>query len=506
MSINKKFINKLVIIGLLIFMGTGCENFLDEQNKSAITQENYFKNATDARVAVNGIYPMLYTLQTDAGNNYGEEVWVSIEMIVGHATTLGQSLYNNGLIQHGNSPIEPIFKVMWNGFYKGIASANLCINNIPFIEMDEATKNALLGEAYFLRALYYYYLVRLYGDIPLVIETIDYSSPDLYAKRSPKEDIYDLIVNDLLEAEKSGLPSVNNTGKVSLGAVKSLLASVYLTMAGHPLDKGAEYYTLAADKAKEVIDNKWYNLFESYDYLHDRAHKNGSEFIFQVQYKYGVQNNQITEFVTPDKIGISKLSGEIGALVSCDEFVDSYEPNDKRAKERQFFFTKYPAKNNPANTINFNEYALYKFWLVEAAGTNGDANSDENFTMLRLPEVMLIYAEASNEMNGPIQDAYDQINLIRNRTELPPLSGLMKDEFREAIWRERYHELCFENKAYFDIQRTHKAYNLETGNFEDAFIYINKSGVKFNEQYMLWPIPQSEIDANPKLKPQNPGW
>lgn len=506
MLINKKFISKLVILGLLLSMGAGCENFLDEQNKSAITKENYFTNATQARSAVNGIYPMLYTLHTSSGNNYGEAVWVSIEMIVGHATTLGQSLYNNGLIQHDNSSIEPVFKVMWNGFYNGIANANLCIVKIPSIQMDESTKNALLGEAYFLRALYYYYLVQLYGDIPLITEIIDYSNPNLYPERSSKEEVYDIIVSDLLEAEKSGLPNVSTTGQVTMGAVKSLLASVYLTMAGHPLDKGTEYYQLAANKAKEVLNNNWYSLFTSYDYLHDRAHKNGSEFIFQVQYKFGIESNNITEFVTPDKIGISRLSGEVGALVSRDEFVESYEPNDKRAKERQFFFTKYSAKNKPLDTIQFGEYALYKYWLVEAAGTNGDNNSDENFTILRLPEVMLIYAEASNEVNGPLQDAYDQINLIRERAELPPLSGLTKDEFREAIWRERYHELCFENKAYFDIQRTHKAYNLASGNFEDEFTYVNESGVTFNEQYMLWPIPQAEMDANPKLKPQNPGW
>lgn len=506
MPINIKIINKLVTFGLLLFIGTGCKDFLAEQNKSAITQENYFTNATQAQAAVNGIYPNLYTLHTSTGNNYGEAVWVSMEMIVGHATSLGQSLYNNGLIKHENSTIEPIFKVMWNGFYKGTASANLCINNIPSMTMAEATKSALLGEAYFLRALYYYYLVQLYGEIPLITETINYSSPNLYPERSSVEEVYTLIVSDLLNAEKSGLPNVDRTGKVSLGAVKSLLASVYLTMAGYPLNKGNEYYKLAAEKAKEVIDNKWYSLFTSYDYLHDRAHKNMTEFIFQVQYLNGVQNNNITEFVTPDKIGISKLSGEVGAIVPRNEFVESYEPNDKRAKENQFFFSKYPAKNKPTTNVLFGEFALYKFWLVEAAGINGDANSDENWTMLRLPEVMLIYAEASNEINGPTSAAYDQVNLIRNRAELSPLSGLTKNDFRNAIWRERYHELCFENKAYFDIQRTHKVYNLANGNFEDAFTYVNESGAKFNEQYMLWPIPQSEVDANPKLLPQNPGW
>ena len=496
---------KLAVFVCLLFWTTSCQDFLDEQNKSAITQENYFTSASQAEAAVNGIYPSLYTLTTGSGNNYGEAVWVSLEMPVGHATTLGQSLYNNGLIQHDNSPIEPVFRVMWEGFYEGVANANLSINNIPSIEMDPAKKDALLGQAYFLRALYYYYLVRLYGDIPLITAPIDFASPELFPERTSQALVYDLIVSDLKAAESSGLPDVDRTGKVSLGAVKSLLASVYLTMAGHPLNKGAEYYSLAAQKAEEVIDAEWYDLFDNYDYLHDRAHKNLGEFIFQVQYLTGVQTNSITEFVTPDKIGISKLNGEIGALMPRNEFVESYEPNDKRARERQFFFSNYPASGSSSTIIDFGEYALYKFWLVEAAGPNGDANSDENWTLLRLPEVMLIYAEASNEINGPTQKAYDQVNLIRTRAELPDLENLSKETFREAIWRERYHELAFENKAYFDIQRTHRAYNLQTGTFEDVFTFVNESGVKFTEQYLLWPIPQSEMDANSRLE-QNTGW
>jgi hypothetical protein len=363
-----------------------------------------------------------------------------------------------------------------------------------------------LGQAYFLRAFYYYYLVRLYGDIPLVTASINFSSPDLYPARSPKEKVYEQIISDLQEAEKSGLPNVDRSGKASLGAVKSLLASVYLTMAGQPLNKGTEYYKLAADKAKEVIDAGWYTLFDNYLYLHDRAHKNQGEFIFQVQYQTGIRTNEITEFITPSKIGISKLSGEYGSLMPRSEFVQSYEPGDKRTQEKQFYFTQYLAKGSSTVVKQFGEYGLYKFFLEEAAGPNGDANSDENWTLLRLPEVLLIYAEASNEVNGPTQVAYDQINLIRKRANLPLLTGLSKDEFREAIWRERYHELAFENKAYFDIQRTRKVYNLKTGHFEDAFVYRNESGAVFNEQYMLWPIPQSEIDANPKLKPQNTGW
>lgn len=498
-----KYMRYTLMLSILFTLVVGCDGFLEEQNKSAITQENYFTTAAQAESAISGIYPDLYSLHS--GLHYGEAAWVSMELIVGHANTLGQSAYNNGLINHDNSTIEPHFEVLWRGFYRGIANANLSIKNIPAIEMDESRKKKLMGEAHFLRALYYYYLVRLYGDLPLIVDPIDYSSPNLFPQRDGAQAIYDLIVSDLKTAEASGLPFVDRTGRASLGAVKSLLASVYLTMAGHPLNKGAEYYGLAAQKAEEVIDNKGYTLFDSYKFLHDRAHKNQGELIFQVQYLYGVQDNNITQMVSPDKASISRIASEIGALVARDEFVNSYEPNDKRAREKEYYFREYPSLANPNNIINFGEYALFKFWLEEAAGVGGDRQSDLNWTILRLPEVMLIYAEASNEVNGPQEKALNQVNLIRARAELQPLSGLSKDEFREAIWRERYHELSFENKAYFDIQRTHKAYNLATGKFEDVFTYQNESGTTFTEQYLLWPIPQSEMDANSNLT-QNPGW
>ncbi len=504
MKIFRKQVIQLGIASMIMLSGIGCnKDFLGEKNASAITLENYFTTASQADAAINGIYPTLQ-LFTSANANYGESPWQSIEYPVGHATSLGQSLYNSGLIRHNNSSIEPVFKTVWVGFYNGIANANVAIKSIPPIVMSETTKKSLLGEAYFLRALYYFYLVRLYGDIPLITEPIDFSSADLYPARAPKEKIYDLIVSDLKEAEKSGLSVSDKKGKASLSAVKTLLASVYLTMAGQPLNKGITYFTLAADKAKEVIDAGVYSLFTDYYFLHDRAHKNQTELIFQVQYLTGVKTNDIIKAITPSKIGISLLD-EYGAIMPRSEFVKSYEPNDKRTQEKQFFFTQYNKKNS-STIIQFGEYALYKYWLTEAAGLGGDLNEDQNWTIFRYPEVLLTYAEASNEVNGPTQIAYDQINLIRKRATIPNLSGLTKEQFREAIWKERYHELAFENKAYFDIQRTRKAYNLVANRFEDAFTFKNESGATFDERYMLWPVPSSEIDANPKLLPQNPGW
>lgn len=130
---------------------------------------------------------------------------------------------------------------------------------------------------------------------------------------------------------------------------------------------------------------------------------------------------------------------------------------------------------------------------------------DENWTLLRMPEVMLTYAEAINEVSGPNAKAYTQLNIIRSRAQLPALSGLSKDDFRTAVWKERYHELAYENKAYFDIQRTRKAYDVVNNRFVDAVGFKNEVGNAFQSKYLLWGIPRAEILTNTQLT-QNPGY
>jgi len=499
-------ISRISVCVLLLFC-IGCVKFLQEDNKSSITQQNYFANADQAKIAVIGVYTgfNVFTMRVD----YGESPFISLEMPVGHSNTLGQSNHNNNMINQRSSSTELAFSNLWSGFYKAIQNANFALAKIPNVAMDETKKKSMMGEVYFLRAFYYYHLVRLYGDIPLISDVMTTASPDFYPERSSVEKVYGLIVSDLKNAEASGLPNYDPTGKVCTGMVKSLMASVYLSMAGFPLNKGNDYYTLAANKAEEVIDGGWYGpLFTDYAYLHDRAHKLKGELILQVQTLIGtndVGTSGIAQLIIPFMSGISKFGDEYGAITAKKEFVDSYEAGDKRAREQQFFFTNY-LKNGV--TKNFGQYGLYKYWLEEAAGNNGDGKSDENWTLLRLPEIMLIYAEASNEISGPGIKAQLQLKVIRDRAGLitPEYNIFTKESFREFIWKERYHELAYENKAYFDIQRTHKAYDLKGGKFVDAFTFVNESGVTFKTQYLLWPIPSTEMNTNSKLKPQNQGW
>jgi hypothetical protein len=497
----------------LLLAATSCQDFLKEDNRSSLTQESYFANATQAQGAVDGLYNRLRIMNTD--NGYGESIWVGLELMALHATTLGQSFNNNQLINQTIDPANPYFSSMWNNAYNGIGAANLVLTRVPDVSMDETQKKALLGQAYFVRAFLYYHLVRLYGDVPLITTPIDATSPDLYPTRTAQTDVYNLIIADLQAAEQAGLPAVDRSGRISQGAVKALLSSVYLTTAGYPLQIKANYQK-AADKAAELIDANQYPLFVTqtvktkvdsavYINLHNTASKNQGELILQAQFGFGIATNAISALVIPYLVKISNYNDEFGALIPTPGFYATHEAGDLRAKEQQFYFSKYPSidPTPPIRTVDFGTQALYKYFHVESARGNGVG--DENWTLLRMPEVMLIYAEAINEVSGPNTKAYAQINAIRRRAMLPELSGLSQADFRTAVWKERYHELAYENKAYFDIQRTRQAYDVVGNRFVNAVGFKGEVGPAFQEKYLLWGIPSSEINNNRKLT-QNPGW
>ncbi|GAC1314744.1 MAG: RagB/SusD family nutrient uptake outer membrane protein [Mucilaginibacter sp.] len=483
---------------ILSFALSNCKKYLVEKDKGGFVKTNYFTSGSQASSFVNGIYTSLYLFQR--GDAYGESPFITIELFAGHATSLGQSVNNSNVIHQRTDAVNPGFEDVWQNSYKAISNANLAIENIPSIGMDETLKKKLLGEAYFLRAFFYYHLARLYGNVPLIVHSVTVNSPDLYPVRTPVSQVYDQIISDLQAAESSPLPETDPTGRVSQGAVRTLLASVYLTTAGYPLQK-TDNYVKAAAEAQKVLSS--YTLFTDYAFLHDNAHKNQGELIFQSQYLVGVATNAIPQLTLPFNLSVGAYGDHLGAMIPTNEFFNSYESGDLRTQERQFYFSSYPQYGKPTQTIIFGEHALYKYFHVESALGNGQ--SDENWTFLRLPEAMLIYAEASNEVNGPTTAAYAQVNLIRSRANLAPLSGLTKDQLREAIWKERYHELAYEDKAYFDIQRTHKVYDVVHNTFGDATATPNEQGVTMNTQYYLWPIPQREINTNSKLT-QNPGW
>lgn len=498
-TIFKKHIAIALSAGVLTF--SSCSGFLDEADPTNFTVENYFTKPEHAVSSVDAIYA---SMRTPLTSGFGGGAWMMTEFATGLAATdLGQAVNSYFVKDLNNTSDNGYGLSIWTAYYRGIGNANLSIAKIPEISMDSDQAAQLLGEAHFLRAWYYFELVRMFGNIPLVTEVVSLQSEQLRPSQASVDEVYNLIVQDLTTAEAAGLPWRSAAGRVSLGAVKSLLAEVYLTMAGYPLQKGNEYYQRAADKAAEVINAQQFSLFDSYDDLHDPSMKNIGENIFMIQFATQVIPSNWQVAIIPYNKNISQYSDETGGIYATADFVESYEPGDLRAQEKQFFYTQYTHESNRNQTVDLGGYFIWKHFDEVAQTTT--ANSDLNWPVIRYANVLLTYAEAANEVGGPTANVYAAVNAIRARAELDDLSGLTQQTLREAIWKERWYELCFENKTWFDMVRLRKAYDVETKQFEDYVGHRFTYGPVVTERELLFPIPTSEVRNNTNLS-QNDGY
>ncbi|MEH6407516.1 MAG: RagB/SusD family nutrient uptake outer membrane protein [Leeuwenhoekiella sp.] len=506
--------NKSKIFWLLVLLlGTvSCSDFLDESDPSNLTPDSFYTSAKQAQSAIAAVYADTRFIGDGAG--IFSSNWQMLMAPTGTTTTqTAQNSDLNNLYSLSYDPNTGHIKNWWRGLYRVIGNANLVLQNVPDIQMDEADKAKILGEARFLRAWAYFYAVRLWGDVPLITLPQSADSEDFFPVRSPQTEVYALIVSDLVEAESAGLPWTDESGRVSLSAVKALLSKVYLTMAGNPLNETARYAD-AASKAKEIIDNAGpIHLFDTYGEVHDESLNNMGEHIFSLQYNDLVASNPMGNMRPNFQPVTYRGPDGTGSTVPTAEFYNSYEDGDLRAVDREgWFYTSY-YENGSGELFDLGAPFIFKHFNVTANGTSGvpgTAKDNLNVQIFGYAEVLLIYAEAYNEANGgPNQAAVDALKQIRDRAQLstPTLAEFNQASFREAVWRERWHELAFEMKIWFDMVRLKKVYNNTTGNFDNFVGHVNlNSNQALQEKHLLFPIPGPELINNPNLSPQNPGY
>lgn len=518
MKLNIKNIAALLLLGGVLAGNVGCKKFLDETDPTNLSPTSFYNLPEHAEAGIAAVYSELRFIGNGAGiysNN-----WQMLDAPTGiQSTETAQNSDLNNLYSLIYDGTNLHVNQNWSGFYKVIAQANLVLDKVPGINpMDNAQKKRILGEAAFVRAWAYFYLVRLWGDVPLILKPITSSSdPNFAPSRTPQEQVYKQIVDDLVLAEAAGLPYMDATGRVSTAAIKTELAKVYLTMAGQPLNKGTAYYKLAADKAKEVIDYSTANpttlgLFPTYAALHDAKNDNKLEHLFGVQYNdaAGAGNPLQSSYLPLHQPLVSKIDG-IGTAIPTGDFYTSYEAGDLRAKNREgYFFTDYYTDGFKMPLINRGKPYIFKHFDIVAngtLGTEGTTRSDLNIPQIRYAETLLIYAEAQNRADGAANTAaYTALNAIRKRAQLGDLAGLGQVAFEEAVWRERWHELCYEGILWFDMLRLRKVYNESTNGFDNFVGHINKSvNQPLQTKNLLFPIPTSEIRNNPNLT-QNTGY
>lgn len=496
---NKIHIRISVCFILLVAGITACKNLLEENPKDQVFVDNFFQTENDAIAAINSIYSVLNATSSapSFGGVYFSTYWVATGLASDEMENRLPVTDLDQIATFTHRPVNGSLYEFWTLAYKGVNNANFAINGIPKVNMDAQKKNALLGEARYLRGMLYFDLVRWFGNVPLVL-TLD---GDITPKRNTVAEVYTQIISDLQFAAENlpdSYPAGNGLGRATNGAANGLLAKVYLT-------QGA--WQKCVDQCNVVINTNRYGLYDDFADAFRLPNENGKETVFGVG--FGTANNSIS-FWEAGQFNVRLLPKElIGAIpgvnaqgwqVATKNLYDSYDAQDRRRE-----VTLLTKINNIDGTSTTVEPHIQKYW--DKVNEPQAGNTDHDFPYLRYADILLMKAEALNELNnGPNADAYDAVNKIRKRARfngttelpvLPDLQGLSYQQFKDALLLERRHEFVGEGHRWFDLVRFKKL---------EELVPVAKPGVTPQPYHYLFPLPQGEIDLNPNLLPQNPGY
>lgn len=492
-----------IFLGIMICLSS-C-SFLDEEVISEITEDNYYQTQEDAVAAVNALYDYISVGNSplwggEFGGVYYNDYWIiqglcSDEMRT--ASPPGSPYYQLSDFSFNSSNIA--IEKVWKDAYKTINNANVAYEKIPPISMDESMKKRLLGEVTFFRGMLYFDLVRMYGDLPLKLEYTK-SVDDIEIERSSSADVYEQIELDLRQA-MSDLPDSytgGDVGRCTSGAAKTLLAKVLLTQGK---------YGEALELLREIIHAGRYTLFNDFQEVFKISNANTREIIFSVPFSntmsQGWKGSQFNVQLLP--AGLNNGSeGPENAQGWQRPTVDLYESYELRDRRRAVtFITSYEYSDGSMETFDPH---ISKWWDRDAEPRGNQ--SDQDYIYLRYADVLLMAAEAINELNGgPTGEAYEYINQIRRRARfdgvqewdiLRDLSGLSYPEFKEAVLEERRHEFVAEGHRWFDLVRNDKL-------VEKVLVNSEKDDALVADYHNLLPVPQRDRELNSRLT-QNPGY
>ncbi|MET3114716.1 hypothetical protein AAKU52_002453 [Pedobacter sp. CG_S7] len=510
-----KHILSLILGVVVLFFASCSKDFLEVKPEDRITEENFWKSQDDTYLALYGIYntlqkPKVYGygggLDAATPNAFQWAHWEGMEMQVG-----------NGSIQAGDAGIVID---RWRDCYKGINRANYFLDNVEKVQMDDALKMTMKGEAYFLRGVFYALLADSYGGVPIITKTITVEE-SRNLERSTATETWAQVHMDYDKAEELLPITAPLMGRATKGAVYGMKMRSYLYQKNW--EKVIEY-------ANKVIGMGIYDLFPSYHGLFQVANENNKEVLFDVQFMSGPfsQGSIFDRYWQPQNLKYGIIGSN--SVVPIQNLVDAYEtldgtpldpnhPYDNRDPRLDFTVLRpgayfqgqlYPdeIKNHTGQKVGF---AIRKYTIEDQQVIA--SQSPLNFIVLRFADVLLTKAEALIE--GPNKNITEAINLInkvrngRNDVKLPDLaSGLSLLQAREKLRKERRVEFAMEGLYWSDIRRWEIGMEIypiavkgRNGELVDTKF---ANGYSLNKNQLL-PIPDSEISLNPKLK-QNPGY
>lgn len=483
-----KRVKRIYILAIITsaLLSSCSKNFLDLKPVSQPSVDNFYKSASDIEQAVNGAYDILQS-NGEYGQNFVFFMEVSSDNTMQESTTNSGGQYADFDLMRVVSS-NAVLDQTWRNCYAGILACNTVLDRIDVVTMDDATKTIRKGEVKFIRALTYFNLVRIWGDVPLVTKEV-LNPYDAFAfGRTGVDSIYTQIIADLNDAI-AALPANftgANKGRATKIAAQTLLAKVYLTR---------KNYTQARDILKQVIDyaqanNAALGLMTNYADIFKIENKNNKESIFEIQYlKGGVgEGSRFINLFAP--ANSTSLTGGIGTALG---------DNSPTANLKNAFANEDVRKNVTIGTLPDGRNYAAKYVGQDVPVNANDAGN--NFIVLRYADVLLMYAEALNEIGySSSGDAWTYLNQIRKRAGVPEYSAAnLPDQasFRLAIENERRFELATENHRWFDLLRTGRAMEV-----------LNASGGGFtmSAHQTIFPIPLSQINTNPDKIKQNPDY
>ncbi|WP_295210841.1 RagB/SusD family nutrient uptake outer membrane protein [uncultured Chryseobacterium sp.] len=466
----KKIICTLSILSLLGSCSSDLLNTLPEADK---VTSNFYKDASQIEQGVNGVYGSLqYTGQYKQGlltigeipsDNTFDEVPANDNFTYGE--------FDFFTIQPTNSLIENA----WKDNYVGIQQANIILNRIGSItDMSEGTKKTRIGEMKFLRALMYFNLVRIFGDVPLVTqETTDVNSY-FGQSRTPANEVYNFVEGELKEAITLLPATAAQKGRATKGAALGILGRVLMTR--NKFSEALPYLS--------QIDGLGYSLLSDVTKIFDVTNKNNAEIIFDVQFASGLNGNSegsnAFQLFSPS----GTVSGAKGHNLPTKEVYNLYSSADKRRN---------------AYIGLTNNGVPYTKKLVKTSSAVDDGGS--NVVVIRLADVYLMMAECYAQAND-LTNANLYLNKIKTRAGITNMNLTSQQALLAEIDKERRLELIGEGHRWFDLVRTGKAVQVMTQYFAVTPGY---STATIDQHNLLMPVPQNQINTDPAIK-QNPGY
>lgn len=468
----------IFVLGGLI---ASCSDFTDIESPTTVRQDSYFKSVSDFTAAVNGMYNGL--------RGYYSGFYLMAEIPSDNAQINGYTLAQGPLDQLNWLPSTAEIQNQWVNSYSIIARCNTILEKIGQFEMNPDLKKQYQGEARFIRALIYFNLVRFFGDVPLVLKSIETEDEAYTFLRTPVAEVYNQVQADLSFAVDNlpGRYDSNNTGRVTSGAALSLLGKVYVTN---------KEFDHAIQVLSRVTGSNLYKLLPDYEKVFSTGNKNNEEIVFDVQYLGGAGFGEGSNFsisFAPAGSGTEITSGGSPGSANSGtlDLYNAFEAGDLRKKVA---IALWPSPDSLFYTLKFKDRPI---------AANEGRN---NWPVIRYADVLLLLSEARNE-TGDAGGALSLLNQVRERAGLPALKDTDQAALRQAIQRERRVELCFEGHRWFDLIRTgtmlstmsaYKEKYLKYGGYLVVNYVITDNKVRF-------PIPFREVSVNPELG-QNPGY